>query len=105
MSLNRSEQVLFDYVSQHPEERHFWQHKVRTIVARVGDIPVSVTQLDAELWRYFVERSSVVKSLALIAQPSGSKRISMKNLAEYMIRLWTEPKPKKKPVAEFPGQN
>lgn len=105
MSLNRSEQVLFDYISQHPEERHFWQHKVRTIVTLPGDIPAAVVQIDTELWRYFVERSGVVKVLASIAQTFGPKRVSMKNLAEYMVRLWTDPKPKKKPDPLFFGQN
>jgi hypothetical protein len=95
MSLNRSEQLLHDYVQQHREERQFWQNKVRVIVSGSADMPAAVARLDSELWRYFEERSTVVTVFKEAARAYGIKRISMKNLAEYMIRLWTEPKPKK----------
>ena len=101
MSLNRSEQLLHDYVQQHREERQFWQNKVRAIVTGSGDTPAAVARLDSELWRYFEERSSVVPVFVSAARAFGTKRISMKNLAEYLIRLWTEPRPKK-PSADIP---
>ena len=95
MSLNRSEQVLYDYVQLHREERQFWQDKVRAIVTRSLDIPAAVSRLDLELWRYFEERSAVVPVFMAAARSLGARRISMKNLAEYLVRLWTEPRPKK----------
>jgi hypothetical protein len=95
MSLNRSEQLLHDYVQQHREERQFWQNKVRVIILGSTDMPAAVARLDSELWRYFEERSAVVAVFKEAAKAYGTKRISMKNLAEYMIRLWTEPRPKK----------
>ena len=95
MSLNRSEQLLHDYVQQHREERQFWQNKVRVIVTASADIPSAVARLDGELWRYFEERSSVVPVFVSAARSCGTKRISMKNLAEYLVRLWTEPRPRK----------
>lgn len=95
MSLNRSEQLLHDYVQQHREERQFWQNKVRVIVSGSADMPAAVARLDSEMWRYFEERSAVVAVFKEAARAYGTKRISMKNLAEYMIRLWTEPRPKK----------
>jgi hypothetical protein len=58
-------------------------------------MPAAVARLDSELWRYFEERSAVVAVFSEAAKAYGTKRISMKNLAEYLIRLWTEPRPKK----------
>jgi hypothetical protein len=95
MSLNRSEQMLFDYVQGQNEDRHYWQNKVRAIVAESAEIPVAVTRLDSELWRYYLERSEVTPVFVVAARTFGLKRISMKNLAEHLVRLWTEPRPKK----------
>ena len=100
MSLNRSEQLLHDYVQQHREERQFWQNKVRAIVSSSADIPAAVARIDSELWRYYEERSSVVPLFVSASRAFGTKRISMKNLAEYLVRLWTEPRPKK-PNSQF----
>lgn len=98
MSLNRFEQALYDYVKSHPEERQYWHDKVRALVADSSDTPVAVARIDSELWRYFLERSSVLSALCGGERGSGTRRTSMKNLAEFLIRLWTEPKLKK------PGQ-
>jgi hypothetical protein len=95
MSLNRSEQMLFDYVQGQSEERQYWQDKVRAIVSRSADIPIAVALLDSELWRYYVERSEVAPVFVAAARAHGLKRTSMKNLAEHLVRLWTEPRPKK----------
>ncbi len=95
MSLNRSEQLLYDYVQGQTEERQHWQNKVRALVAQSPDMPGAVARLDAELWRYYLERSEVVPIFIAAARANGLKRTSMKNLAEYLVRLWTEPRPKK----------
>ena len=95
MSLNRSEQMLHDYVLAHPDERQFWQNKVRTIVAQSQEAPAAVARIDAELWRYHEERSRVVPAFRDAARTFGPKRTSMKNLAEHWARLWVEPKPRK----------
>jgi hypothetical protein len=81
MSLNRSEQMLFDYVQGQSEERQYWQDKVRAIVSRSADIPIAVALLDSELWRYYVERSEVAPVFVAAARAHGLKRTSMKNLA------------------------
>jgi hypothetical protein len=94
MSLNRSEQMLYDYVLGQSDERHYWQNKVQTIVAEAAEIPNAVSRLDAELWRYYLERSEVAPVFMAAARAHGVTRTSMKNLAEYLIRLWTEPRPK-----------
>jgi hypothetical protein len=92
MSLNRSEQMLYDYVQGQGEERQYWQDKVRRIVAESPEIPAAVARIDSELWRYFEERSSVVPVFVADARAFGMKRTSMKNLSELLVRLWTEPK-------------
>ena len=94
MSLNRSEQRLFDYWEGHRDERHFWVEKVRSIVRQTGDDRVATSQLEGELWRYYLERSAVAAPFKDAAMHEGLQRISMKNLAELIIRLWTEPRPK-----------
>jgi hypothetical protein len=96
MSLNRCEQRLFDYVGGQVDERHFWQNKVQKIVQGVPDVHAAATQIEGELWRYYVERSEVVPVFRAAVQLEGLQRTSMRNLAEFLLRLWTEPKPRKK---------
>jgi hypothetical protein len=95
VSLNRFEQALYDYVKGHPEERHYWHDKVRALAADSAGIPSAVARIDSELWRYFVERSAVLPEFCGSERGPGLRRTSMKNLAEFMIGLWTEPKPRK----------
>ena len=100
MSLNRSEQLLWDYVEKHPDERQFWMHKVRQVTDLCADPYQASQRLDAELWAYFQERATVVPALKEFARPeSGSPRVSMRNLAEYVMRLWIAPKPKRSQAA------
>ena len=96
MSLNRSEQRIFDYLQSHADERLFWQEKVRGVAKNVENDHVAVARLEPELWRYHVERSAVVPLFREAARSEGLGRTSMKNLAELMLRLWVEPRPKKK---------
>jgi len=95
MSLNRSEQMLYDYVQGQSDERHYWQRKVQSIVSETNETLLAVARLDSELWRYYLERSEVAPVFVAAARAYGLKRTSMKNLAEFLIRLWTEPRPKK----------
>jgi hypothetical protein len=95
MSLNASEQMIFDYVQAHPDERHYWVEKVqKTSRASVDDFEAA-RLLDADLWRYFEERSGVASPFKELAQRQGIRRTSMKNLAEYLLRLWGPPRAKK----------
>ena len=100
MSLNRSEQMIFDYLQRHVEERQYWQEKVRAEARRSRDDHVAADRLQVELWRYYVERSAVVAPFREVTQREGLQRTSMRNLAEYLIRLWTAPRPKPKPFAD-----
>jgi hypothetical protein len=99
MSLNRCEQRVFDYLQGHPEERHYWQMKFQQAAKATTDDHVAVARLEPELWRYYEERSAVAAPFKEVAQHEGVHRTSMKNLAELLIRLWTEPRPKKKSPA------
>lgn len=96
MSLNRCEQRVYDYLQGHPEERHYWQMKFQQVAKATVDDHVAVTRLEPELWRYYEERSAVAAPFKEAAQHEGLRRTSMKNLAELLIRLWIEPRPKKK---------
>lgn len=98
MSLNRCEQRVFDYFQDHPEERQFWVSKVQSIWRRSGDDPAAVAQLEPELWLYYKERSAVAAPFTEAVRTEGLHRTSMKNLAELLLRLWVEPRPKKAPA-------
>lgn len=101
MSLNRCEQRVFDYLQHHPEERHYWQGKFQSVTKATPDEHVAAARLEAELWRYYEERSAVASPFKEAARIEGLQRTSMRNLAELLLRLWIEPKPKKKtPPAE-----
>jgi hypothetical protein len=91
MALNQTEERLYDYVRKNPEERHFWEHKIRTVAAAHTDDLAAAAEIDMLLRAYAVERVQVVKQLS--DMPAG---MSMRGLAEYLIRVWTIPRPKKK---------
>ena len=100
MSLNRSEQMVCDYVENHPEEKRFWVEKVRTIATAERDDHAAAAMIAEELWRYFEERAGVVASFADLNRGGGLRPTSMRNLAEYWLRLWIEPRPKKRSSAQ-----
>jgi hypothetical protein len=94
MSLNRCEQIIFDYLQKHKDERQFWQEKVRNETKCAPDDHAAADRLQAELWRYFEERSAVVEPFRGMVSREGLRRTSMRNLAEYLIRLWISPRSK-----------
>ena len=96
MSLNRAEQMVFDYVQQHLDEKRHWQDKVKAISARAVDPHAAAMALEEELWQYYEERSAVASPFREIAQREGLRRISLRNLAEYLLRVWAPVKAKKK---------
>ncbi len=96
MSLNRSEQRIFDYLSAQPEERQFWVNKVQKIARDARDDFEAARQIELELWGYYVERAGVVPALREAATRESLQRTSMRNLAELLIRLWSTPRPKKR---------
>ncbi|KXU37078.1 hypothetical protein AXK11_02990 [Cephaloticoccus primus] len=104
MSLNRSEQIVFDYWQGNPDERRFWEDKVRSTAADCASDHAAAQQLDRDLWAYYQERSSVLPHFREAAPPAAplsadspsAARTSMRNLAELLLRLWAPPRPKPK---------
>jgi hypothetical protein len=95
MSLNRYEQTLFSYWEKQPDERRHWQAKVAEATRVAGEPGAAARTLERELWEHFVERSAHVPALRALSA-GGLRRVSLLNLAEYLIRLWgPPPKPKK----------
>lgn len=103
MSLNRSEQRVFDYFQSQVDERQFWIGKVQKTSRACGNNSgEAVRVLESDLWSYYLERSAVVRPFREAAQIEGLQRTSMKNLAELLLRLWVEPRPKpKKSPSDF----
>lgn len=95
MSLNRCEQRIIEYVEAHKEERQYWELKVRAAAKSYPDDYGASLALDADLWAYYVERSQVVEPFVSAAKREGLRRTSLRNLAEYWLRLWTTPRTKK----------
>ena len=96
MSLNQCEQRVFDYLQSHPDERHYWQGKFQRLAKQANEERIAIEQVEPELWHYYKERSAVASPFKEAAAVEGLRRISMKNLAELLMRLWVEPRPKKK---------
>ncbi len=94
MSLNRNEQMVYDYLQTQPEERRHWESVVKREVARADDPHAAAFTLEGELWRYHVERAGVAEPFRSAARREGLSRTSMRNLAELLIRLWAPPPPK-----------
>lgn len=93
MSLNRTEQMLHDYLHAQPDERRHWQDVVRREAARAGDPHAAAFTLEAELWRYYLERASVAEPFRGAVRREGAARTSLRNLAELLLRLWAPPPP------------
>ncbi|HEY1765116.1 MAG TPA: hypothetical protein VGF85_09340 [Opitutaceae bacterium] len=102
MSLNRFEQLVYDYVRGHADERQYWQDKVRRIVTQSDSVAQAAARLDGEFWRYFEERSDSIPTFRMMMGVPAPRRVSMVNLAELLIRLWVDPKPRPKSPPESP---
>jgi len=105
MSLNPTEQRIFDYLQSNRDEGRFWQEKVRAAAARTADLHALAARLDLELRQYHEERSAVVPQFREKADRESLRRMSMRNLAELLLRLWTDPKPKKAAVSGGDSSN
>jgi hypothetical protein len=102
MSLNRAEQMTFDYLQLNPDENRHWLEKVKSISARARDPHAAALELEDELWRYYEERSAVASPFREVAQREGLRRTSLRNLAEYLLRVWAPVKVKPRAEGEEP---
>jgi hypothetical protein len=91
MSLNRSEQLIYDYLHAHPDELRHWQDRVRGTARQRADVHAAATALEHDLWSYYLERAAVAEPFRSAARTQGLARTSMKNLAELLLRLWAPP--------------
>ena len=91
--------MTFDYLEGNPDERQFWKDKVQSVAKSVPSDHEAARLLEVELWAYVVERSSVVSPFRDEAEREGLPRTSMRNLADYLLRLWTVPRKKPKKAA------
>ncbi len=87
MSLNRYEQLLYDYIESLPEERRFWFDRVVEVAATNRRRETAALILNAELWEYFEERSRHESAFANVVG-GGMGKLSMLNLSEYLLRMW-----------------
>ncbi len=94
MSLNRNEQLLYDYLQAKPDERRHWEDVVRREEKRAEDRHAAALVLERDLRRYFAERAGVTEPFRGVAQREGLPSTSMRNLAELLLRLWCKPVPK-----------
>ncbi len=102
MSLNRSEQMVHDYLQANPDEQRHWQGVVRATAERERDPHAAAAALDHDLWAYYQERAGVVSPFREEAAREGLRRISMRNLAEYLLRLWGPAR--KRPAGQPPAR-
>jgi hypothetical protein len=102
MSLNRAEQMVFDYLGENPDEKRHWHDKVTRISADARDPHAAALELEGELWRYYEERSSVASPFREAVQREGLRRVSLRNLAELLLRLWAPVKVKARAEGEEP---
>jgi hypothetical protein len=99
MSLNRSEQLVFDYLQTQPDELRHWKNVVLGAAKRSPTLHLAANHLDHELWDYFRERAEVTEPFRSAVRHQGPTRTSMKNLAELLLRLWAPAPP---PTKSFP---
>ena len=93
MSLNRCEEALLRYVTDRADEKRFWLARVLEWDRASGPLEARVAGLDGQLREYAAERGRADPSLA---DTFGAGRVSMRNLAEHLLGLWTPPKPQPK---------
>lgn len=89
MSFNKYEQLLHDYIEDQPEEKRYWVAHVSDLEKARRRREETVMKLNAALWEYFEERSLHESPFKEFVQYEGSGRISMLNLSEYWLRMWT----------------
>lgn len=93
VSLNRSEDALFDYLRAHADEERFWRSRVVELERASRSANSRAMRLANELREYALERGRANPSLE---EALGAGRVSMINLAEYLLRVWTTPAPRPK---------
>ena len=93
MSLHRTEQMIHDYLIAQPEELRHWKDRVSREATRTADRFAAAAVIERDLWAYYEERSRVAEPFRSAARREGLRRVSLRNLAELLLRLWAPPPP------------
>ncbi len=80
--------MLHDYLHAHAEERRHWQDVVRREAREASDVHAASLVIERELWRYYEERAQVAEPMRDAVRREGLRRVSLRNLAELLLRLW-----------------
>lgn len=99
MSLNRCEESLLHYVRDRPDEHRFWSARVLELDRGEGSAGARVATLERELRAYAVERGRADPALL---DTFGGGRVSLRNLAEYLLAVWTPPRPPRRRAGRAP---
>ena len=98
MSLNRVEQTVHDYIAQQPDEQRHWQEKVARLAAAAADDHAAATAVAAELAAFCRERAAVLPLFQTLGGPGGPSHLTLRSLAELLVRRWGPPRrPKRSP--------
>jgi hypothetical protein len=96
VSLNRCEEAFLHYLRSHPDEQRFWHTRVLAAASEDGPADERTAELERALRAYAAERT---RSDAAAGATLGSGQVSLRNLAEYLLRTWPPPRPVKRPAA------
>jgi len=94
VSLNRCEDAFLHYVRSQADELRFWQGRVLEVDGQPGPLADRTAALERELRAYAAERA---RSDRALAEAFGAGTVSLRNLAEYLLRAWPPPRPAKRP--------
>lgn len=90
MSLNRCEEAFLHYLRSHPDEERFWREQVLAADRGPGPAEERTAALERSLRAYAAERA---RSDPACGETLGAGQVSLRNLAEYLLRTWPPPRP------------
>lgn len=96
VSLNRCEDAFLHYLRSQPDEHRFWHARVLEADRQPGPAEARTAELERALRAYAAERA---RSDLGLGEELGAGRISLRNLAEFLLRSWPPPRPTKRPAA------
>ena len=73
------------------------------VAAQGGDGIGAAGGLERALWDYYTERSQQVAVLRAL-NTGGLRRVSLRNLADYLVRVWGPPPKPKRPTPPADGR-
>jgi len=91
VSLNRCEESLLRYVCDQADEKRHWTERVLRCERAGASRESCIADLERELRAYAAERG---RADAALGEAFGAGRVSLRNLAEYLLTMWTPPRPR-----------